>query len=101
MRNESYSNYGRASNGGGHGLAILSAIAFGVAMGMLFAPSEGRRLRGQIRDGAQRLGRRAADGYNTAAEKATHVLDRGRSAVDSGKEAFQQARSDIRSPADM
>jgi gas vesicle protein len=101
MRNDNYSNYGKTSDGGGHGFAILSAIAFGVAMGMLFAPSEGRRLRGQIRDGAQRLGRRAADGYNNAAETASHMLDRGRSAVDSGKDAFQQARSDMRSPADM
>jgi gas vesicle protein len=101
MRNESYSNYGKASNGGSHAFAILSALAFGVAVGMLFAPSEGRRLRGQLKDGAQRLGRRAADGYNSAAETATHLLDRGRSAVDTGREAFQQARSDVHSPADM
>jgi hypothetical protein len=99
MRHENYSDYGRSSNGG-HGFAILSALAFGVAMGMLFAPSEGRRLRGQLRDGAQRWGKRAADGYNTAARSASELLDRGRSAVNSGRDAFQDARSGM-GPADM
>ena len=100
MRNENYSAYGRSANGG-HGFAILAALALGVAVGMLIAPSEGRRLRGQIRDSAQRLGRRTSEGYNTAARKVTDMLDQGKSAVTTGREAFHEARTGVPSPADM
>lgn len=100
MRNDNYAEYGHMTNGSGRGMAILSALALGVAVGMLLAPSDGRRLRGQIRDGAQRLGKRTSEGYNAAARKVSDIVDRGKSAVTTGREAFEEARSGM-PPADM
>jgi hypothetical protein len=101
---ETYANYPKASNGG-YGLSLLCAVGVGVALGLLFAPSDGRRLRGQIRDGAQRLGRRTAEGYSSAQRTVSDMVERGRSAVHTGRMAFDDARSDLRTaqqpPADM
>ena len=102
---DTYANHSNTANGAGYGLTLLWAVGLGIAIGMLFAPSDGRRLRGQIREGAERLGRKTAEGYSAAHQKVNDMMDRGRSAVSTGREAFAEARSDIRTgqqpPADM
>ena len=57
-----------APSGAHFSLTFFTGVALGVALGMLFAPSEGRQLRSQLTDRAQRLG--AQDGR--------HLQRRGR-----------------------
>ena len=85
-------NYTSAASGGHFSLALFTGMALGVALGMLFAPSEGRQLRSQISDRAQRLGRKTADTYNDAAAMMSDWVERGRSATSAGREAFRRTR---------
>ena len=86
--------YANHSNAGGHfSLAFFSGVALGVALGMLFAPYEGRQLRFHLSDGAQRFGRKTVDTYNDAAEKMSDLVERGRSATSAGRDAFRRARA--------
>jgi len=82
-----------APSGGHISLMFFTGVAMGVALGMLFAPSEGRQLRSEITDRAQRLRRKTADTYNEAAEVMGDWVERGRSATSAGREAFRQART--------
>jgi gas vesicle protein len=82
-----------APSGGHISLTFFTGVAMGVALGMLFAPSEGRELRSQITDRAQRLRRKTADTYNEATEAMGDWVERGRSATSAGREAFRHARS--------
>jgi gas vesicle protein len=82
-----------APSGGHFSLTFFTGVAIGVALGMLFAPSEGRELRSQLTDRAQRLGRKTADTYNGAAETMSEWVERGRSATAAGTEAFRRTRA--------
>ena len=82
-----------APSGGHFSLTFFTGVALGVALGMLFAPSEGRQLRSQISDRAQRLGRKTADTYTGAAEVMGEWVERGRSATAAGREAFRSTRA--------
>ena len=44
-----------APSGAHFSLTFFTGVALGVALGMLFAPSEGSQLRSQLTDRAQRL----------------------------------------------
>jgi|SwirhirootsSR3_FD_contig_41_12710162_length_564_multi_3_in_0_out_0_2 gas vesicle protein len=82
-----------APSGAHFSLTFFTGVALGVALGMLFAPSEGRELRSQLTDRAQRLGRKTADTYNGAAETMGEWVERGRSATSAGREAFRRTRA--------
>ena|SRR6188768_3394755 len=82
-----------APSGGHFSLTFFTGVALGVALGMLFAPSEGRQLRSELSDRAQRLGRKTADTYNGAAETMGEWVERGRSATSAGREAFRRTRA--------
>ena len=85
--------YANDSSAGGHfSLAFFSGMALGVALGMLFAPYEGRQLRFHLSDSAQRFGRRTMDTYNDAAEMMNDLVERGREATSAGREAFRRTR---------
>jgi gas vesicle protein len=86
------STYSSAASGGHSSLTFFMGIAVGVALGMLFAPSDGRHFRSQLSDRAQRLGRRTADTYNDAAAMMTDWVERGREATSAGREAFRRTR---------
>jgi gas vesicle protein len=76
-------------------LAFFSGVAIGVALGMLFAPYEGRQLRFNLSDGAQRFGRKTMDTYNDAADRVGDFVERGRSATSAGREAFRRTREHV------
>ena len=86
------SNYTSAPSGGHFSLTLFTGVAIGVALGMLFAPSDGRQLRSQISDRAQRFGRRTAETYSDAAAMMGEWVERGRSATSAGREAFRRTR---------
>jgi gas vesicle protein len=86
------SNHTSAASGGHISLLFFTGMAVGVALGMLFAPSEGRQLRTQLSDRAQRFGRRTADTYNEAAAMMSDWVERGRSATSAGRDAFRRTR---------
>jgi gas vesicle protein len=87
-----------AAAGGGFAAGLLCGVAIGAAVGLLFAPTEGRRLRQQIGDGAGRFQRQAKDRYHDASRAVSSVVERGREAVDAGRETFQKARTSATEP---
>lgn len=86
------SNYSSAPSGGHVSMTFFTGVALGVALGMLFAPSDGRQLRTQLSDRAQRFGRRTAETYNDAAAVMSDWVERGRSATNAGRDAFRRTR---------
>jgi gas vesicle protein len=74
-------------------LAFLLGAAVGAAVALLFAPAPGRETR-------EFLGQKAREGQDKAAELAKEAWTRQRetlgTAVERGRDAFQQARSQTR-----
>lgn len=89
------SNYGSAPSGGHFSLTFFTGVAVGVALGMLFAPSEGRQLRTELSGRAQRFSKRTAEHYNDAAEVMSDWVERGRSATSAGRDAFRRTRARV------
>jgi gas vesicle protein len=74
-------------------LAFLLGAVSGAAVALLYAPASGRETREYLGDKANEARARAAE----AASKGREVLTQGRetlsTAIDRGREAYQQARS--------
>jgi gas vesicle protein len=74
-------------------LAFLVGAVAGAAAALLYAPATGDETREMLAQKAREARERAA----TLAEKSKQVIDEGRetltTAIERGKEAFQQARS--------
>ena len=74
-------------------LAFLIGAAAGAVLALLFAPATGRETR-------ERLGQKAREGQDKAAELAKETWSRQRdtvvTAIERGAEAFQQARNHAR-----
>ena len=74
-------------------LAFLLGAASGAALALLYAPSSGRETREYLGDRANEARTRAAE----AASKGREVFSQGRetlsTAIDRGREAYQQARA--------
>jgi gas vesicle protein len=74
-------------------LAFLLGAVSGAAVALLYAPASGRETREYLGDKANEARARAAD----AASKGREVLTQGRetlsTAIDRGREAYQQARA--------
>jgi gas vesicle protein len=74
-------------------LAFLLGAVSGAAVALLYAPSSGRQTREYLGDKANEARVRAAE----AASKGRDALTQGRetlsTAIDKGREAYQQARS--------
>jgi len=71
--------------GYGFALGLLCGVAVGAALGLLFAPTDGKQLRGKIGDSAKWLGNQSRDMYDNARRS---VND----AVSAGREAFSKNR---------
>jgi gas vesicle protein len=74
-------------------LAFLLGAVGGAAVALLYAPTSGRRTRDYLGEKADEARRRAAD----AAAKGREALNQGRdtlnTAIERGREAYQQART--------
>jgi gas vesicle protein len=84
-------------DGGGAGTVLLAFIlgaVGGAAVALLYAPASGRETRDRLAEKADEARARAAD----AAAKGREVLTQGRetltTAIERGREAYQQARRD-------
>ena len=93
-------------------MGVLWGAAAGVALGLLLAPSSGADFRGQLADSAERFRRRAGNKfddvsgtvndivekgrktYGKAMDTVDEFVDRGRNAVDRGREKFAEAQSE-------
>ena len=86
-----------ARDDGGAGnilLAFILGAVSGAALALLYAPGSGRETRERLAEKAEEARARAAD----AAAKGREVLTQGRetlsTAIERGREAYQQARRD-------
>jgi gas vesicle protein len=80
-------NQNQEHTGYGFMVGMLCGVAVGAALGVLFAPSEGKVLRGKIGESARQISDQSKDMYDSARRA---VND----AVTSGREAFQKTRGE-------
>ena len=75
-------------------LAFILGAVSGAAVALLYAPATGRETRDYLNDKAEEARQRAAD----AAAKGREAISQGRdtlnTAIERGREAYQQARRD-------
>ena len=77
----------QVQTGSGFAVGLLCGVAVGAALGLLFAPSGGKELRGKISDNARWLGNQSRDMYETARRTVNE-------AVATGREAFEKTRTE-------
>jgi gas vesicle protein len=80
------------SRGNGFLMGLLCGAAVGAAVGLLMAPSSGADFRGHLSDSADRLRRKAGQGYDRAASTVDDLVGRGKRAVRRGRETFDEVR---------
>lgn len=81
------------SNGQGGFLAgLLCGAAVGAALGVVFAPRAGAETRRQLAESTGKLRDTANRTYHQASDGVSHLVARGRDAVDRGREAFDRTR---------
>ena len=89
-------SYDSESTSSGFMMGVVCGAAVGAAVGLLLAPKAGSELRQQLYESSGRLRRKAADGYNAAAETVSHVVDdvseRASEAVRRGRETYENIR---------
>ena len=89
-------SYDSESSGSGFLMGIVCGAAVGAAVGLLLAPKAGSELRQQLYEQSGKLRRKAAEGYNAAAETMSNVVDdvteRATDAVRRGKETYENIR---------
>jgi gas vesicle protein len=87
-----YDRFEREEGGGSFLMGLLAGTVLGAGLGMLFAPKAGSELRSQLgsqlSDASGRVREVADQTYNTATEKVSQMVDRGR-------EAYDRARSSV------
>lgn len=71
---------------------LLTGVAVGIGLGMLFAPQAGSDLRHRLADSAGTLKSRANETYNQASAKVQDAVERGREAMNRGRETWGAAR---------
>jgi gas vesicle protein len=80
------------SRGSSFLMGMLCGAAVGAAVGLLMAPSSGADFRGQLSDSAERLRRKAGEGYDRAASTVDDLIGRGKRAARRGRETFDEVR---------
>ena len=81
-------------SGGSFVSGLLWGVAVGAALGMMFAPRKGADLRRDVAHSANRIRRQVAETYGGASDAVRDAVTRGQRAVNAGKAAFQNHRSD-------
>ena len=77
-------------------LGLICGAAVGAAAGLLLAPKSGAELRSQLADSTERLRRSALDTYDQAADAVDGVVERGKKAVQKGRDTFDQVAAAAR-----
>lgn len=84
------------SSGSNFLMGLVCGAAVGAAVGLLLAPKSGAELRQQISTSTDKLRRRAVEGYESAAESVSGVVDdmveRSTKAVQRGRQTFEHVR---------
>jgi gas vesicle protein len=87
-------------------VAALCGAAVGATVALLYAPRSGADFRKQIAsrrdrlrrdtvDRAERMKQRAQDAYGQATDRVTDLVDRGRRAVEIGKQEYQKTKAEM------
>ena len=83
--------YGGATAG-----QLMAGVVFGAAvgatLGLMLAPRTGRETRRIMAESGERMRKQAADAYQQASTSVNDMMNRGRTAVSRGREAFESAR---------
>jgi gas vesicle protein len=85
-------HYEEESGGGGFLIGLLCGTALGAAIGLMFAPKAGSEFRQRLYDSTGDIRRKAYETYGQASEQVNTMMNKGRQAVDRGREAFENAR---------
>ena len=85
-------HYEEESGGGGFLIGLLCGTALGAAIGLMFAPKAGSEFRQRLYDSTGDIRRKAYETYGQASEQVNTMVNKGRQAVDRGREAFENAR---------
>ena len=85
-------HYEEDSGGGGFLIGLLCGTALGAAIGLMFAPKAGSEFRQRLYDSTGDIRRKAYETYGQATEQVNTMVNKGRQAVDRGREAFENAR---------
>ena len=88
MNDREWSDVARGSSNQFAGFLVGLAVGAGIAL--LLAPASGSDTRRRLGETANRLGKDARDGMGTAREKMHDLADDAKSAIDSGRKAFQR-----------
>jgi gas vesicle protein len=75
-------------------LAFILGAVSGAAVALLYAPATGRETRDYLNDKADEARQRAADAAAKGREAITQGRDTLSTAIERGREAYQQARRD-------
>ena len=75
-------------------LAFILGAVSGAAVALLYAPATGRETRDYLNDKAEEARQRAADAAAKGREAITQGRDTLSTAIERGREAYQQARRD-------
>jgi gas vesicle protein len=103
MRNYAESNGSTGSGMTTFVIGLCCGAAIGAALALLYAPKRGVEMRQTLADRTQRLRRAAGDSASRVREQASHlysgaagtvntIVERGRDALEVGKEAFRKTR---------
>jgi gas vesicle protein len=85
-------HYEEESGGGGFLIGLLCGTALGAAIGLMFAPKAGSEIRQRLYDSTGDIRRKAYETYGQATEQVNTMVNKGRQAMDRGREAFESAR---------
>jgi gas vesicle protein len=87
-----YEPHYNEESGGGFVFGLLCGAALGAALGLLFAPKAGSELRQTLYDSTDDIRKKANDAYGQATQTVNDYVAKGREVVDRGRQAFDSAR---------
>ena len=82
-----HDNHEQTQTGYTFAMGMLCGVAVGAALGLLFAPTGGKELRGKIGDGAKWLGDHSKDVFESARRTVNQ-------ATAAGREAYERTRTE-------
>jgi gas vesicle protein len=88
------------SGGGAFFMGILTGSLLGAALAVLFAPKRGSDMRRDLADGAGGLGQAAKERWDDVTAAASSAVDKGRDAYDQARGSAQDAAETVGKSAD-